>query len=110
LGSPLSIAAFIPEFSALLIGIGSVLIAIGIGYLVVSYRLMKGKAWAWSITLILSYLSIAVGIASLVAGNVLSVIHMIISVVIICISINRMLKGFLVNQQPQKFMNIHEKL
>ena len=69
-----------PEISVLLFGIGSVLIAIGIGYFVVSYGLMKGKEWAWSITLILSYIGIAFGIISIVGGNFLSVIHLIINI------------------------------
>ena len=76
----LVIAAIAHEISVLLFGIGSVLIAIGIGYFVVSYGLMKGKEWAWSITLILSYIGIAFGIISIVGGNFLSVIHLIINI------------------------------
>jgi len=78
--APLVIAAIAPEISVLLFGIGSVLIAIGIGYFVVSYGLMKGKEWVWSITLILSYIGTAFGIISIVGGNFLSVIHLIINI------------------------------
>jgi hypothetical protein len=67
--APLAIAAIVPEFGLLLIGIGSVLIAIGIGYLVVSYGLMRGKGWAWSITLILSYIGVVFSIISIIGGN-----------------------------------------
>lgn len=80
---PIVFAAFFPELGALLIGAGSVLIAIGIGYLVVSYGLMKGKGWAWSITLILSFISIAFGIGSVVGANYGAIITIIISGVII---------------------------
>lgn len=64
----LVIAAIAHEISVLLFGIGSVLVAIGIGYFVViaSYGLLKGKEWAWTITLILSYIGIAFGIISIV--------------------------------------------
>jgi uncharacterized membrane protein (DUF2068 family) len=79
----LALAAFAPELSILLVGVGAVLVAIGIGYIVVSYGLLKGKGWAWSITLILSYIGIAIGIASIVTGNLLSIIHLIINIVII---------------------------
>ncbi|HKG31595.1 MAG TPA: hypothetical protein VKA91_10005 [Nitrososphaeraceae archaeon] len=40
---PLALAAFLPEASGFLLASGGVLIAIGIGYLVVSYGLLKGK-------------------------------------------------------------------
>lgn len=62
----LVIAAIAHEINVLLFGIGSVLVAIGIGYFVVSYGLLKGKEWAWTITLILSYIGIAFGIISIV--------------------------------------------
>ena len=76
-------AAFVPELSIVLLGIAGILIAIGIGYLVVSYGLLKGKGWAWSITLILSYIGIALGIASIISGNLLSIIHLIINIAVI---------------------------
>lgn len=91
---PLAFAAFFPELGAILIATGSILIAIGIGYLVVSYGLMKGKGWAWSITLILSYISIVVGIVSLVGGNILSIIPIIISGVIIWYLYKQEIKRF----------------
>jgi uncharacterized membrane protein (DUF2068 family) len=90
----LAIAAIAPEFGLLLIGIGSVLIAIGIGYLVVSYGLMKGKGWAWSITLILSYVGVVFGIISIIGGNFLSIIHLIISIVIIWYLYRPQVKSF----------------
>lgn len=33
--------------------VGAVLLAIGIGYIVMTYGLLKGKGWAWTITVIL---------------------------------------------------------
>lgn len=44
--------------------IGAIVLAVGIGYLVVSYGLLKGKGWAWIITVILTIIAIAVQIVS----------------------------------------------
>ncbi len=46
------------------IAIGAIVLAVGIGYLVVSYGLLKGKGWAWIITVILTIIAIAVQIIS----------------------------------------------
>jgi hypothetical protein len=79
----LAAAAFVPELSILLIVTGGVLIAIGIGYLVVSYGLLKGKGWAWTVTLILSYIGIVTSIIAIVGGNFASIGHLVISIAII---------------------------
>ena len=44
--------------------IGGIVLAVGIGYLVVSYGLLKGKGWAWIVTLVLSIIAIIVQIIS----------------------------------------------
>lgn len=46
------------------IAIGAIVLAVGVGYLVVSYGLLKGKGWAWIITVILTIIAIAVQIVS----------------------------------------------
>jgi hypothetical protein len=46
------------------IAIGSIVLAVGVGYLIVSYGLLKGKGWAWIITVILTIIAIAVQIVS----------------------------------------------
>jgi uncharacterized membrane protein (DUF2068 family) len=79
----LAIGAFVPELSILLFASGGVLIAIGIGYLVVSYGLLKGKGWAWTVTLILSFIGIVFGIISIVGGNFFSIIQLVINVAIV---------------------------
>ena len=79
----MGLAAFVSELSIVLLGIAEVLIAIGIEYLVVSYGLLKGIGGAWSITLILSYIGIALSIASIMSGNFLSIIHLIINIAVI---------------------------
>jgi uncharacterized membrane protein (DUF2068 family) len=79
----LAFAAFIPELSLLLLAVGGVLVAIGIAYLVVSYGLMKGRGWAWSVTIILSYISIVFSIVAIASGNFASIPQLIISIIIV---------------------------
>jgi uncharacterized membrane protein (DUF2068 family) len=67
----------------LIVGIGVLLLALGIAYLVMAYGLWKGRAWAWTITLILMVIGIIVAIASIVAGNGASIVSIIIHAVVI---------------------------
>ena len=90
----LGIAALIPELSIVFLSIGAILIAIGIGYLAVSYGLLKGRGWAWSITLILSYIGIALAIVSIVTGNFLPIINLAINIVIVYILYRPQVKAF----------------
>ena len=80
---PLAFAAVLPEFSVYFVVIASILIAIGIAYLVVSYGLMKGRGWAWSVTIILSYIGIVFSIVAIVSGNFASIPQLIISIIIV---------------------------
>ena len=51
-------------FASIGLVIGCIVLAVGIGYLVVSYGLLKGKGWAWTITVVLSIIAIIVQIIS----------------------------------------------
>jgi tellurite resistance protein TehA-like permease len=42
---------------------------VGIGYLVVSYGLLKGKRWSWTITVVLLVIGIGINVASIVFGS-----------------------------------------
>lgn len=46
------------------VAIGAIVLAVGVGYLIVSFGLLKGKGWAWIITVILTIIAIAVQIVS----------------------------------------------
>lgn len=46
--------------------IGAILLAVGIGFLIVSYGLLKGKRWSWTITVILLFIGIAIDVASII--------------------------------------------
>jgi hypothetical protein len=65
------------------IAIGAVLIILGIISFIVAWGLLKGSGWAWTITIILSIISIIMGILSLVAGNFGSVVNIVIAGIII---------------------------
>jgi hypothetical protein len=66
------------------IGVASgVLIALGIAALVVAWGLIKGKVWAWIVTVILSIISIIMSIIAIAGGNFGSIISLIINGVIL---------------------------
>jgi hypothetical protein len=54
------------------ITIGAIVLAVGIGYLVVSYGLIKGMGWAWTTTVILTIISIVIQIISVVSASLVS--------------------------------------
>ena len=71
-------------FGGLGIAFGAVLVAIAIVSFIVAYGLLKGRGWAWTVTLILSIISIvwnAITIAT--AANLGGIVSIIISAVII---------------------------
>ena len=56
---------------------------VGSEYFVMSYGLWKGKEWAWTITVILSFIGMALGIVSIATANVGAIFHVIINGVIL---------------------------
>jgi Predicted membrane protein (DUF2127) len=52
--------------------IGSIVLAVGIGYLIVSYGLLKGKGWAWIVMIILTIIAIITQVASVISTSTLS--------------------------------------
>ena len=52
--------------------IGAIVLAVGIGYLVVSYGLLKGKRWVWTVTVILTIIAIVIQIISVVSTSMLN--------------------------------------
>jgi hypothetical protein len=65
------------------LAIGGILIAIGIFSFVVAYGLLKGKPWAWTLTVILSIISIVLNAISIATGNIASIVSIIISGIIL---------------------------
>ena len=74
-------------FQTFLGGIG---IAFGIGLLVISiasfvvaYGLLKGLGWAWTVTVVLSIISVVFNVISVATGNIAAIISIIISGIIL---------------------------
>ena len=65
------------------VGAGVALLALGIAYFVMAYGLLKGKGWAWTITVLLSYIGIALGLVSIVTGHVGAIFNVIINALIL---------------------------
>lgn len=53
--------------------LGMVMLILGIAYLIVSYGLLKGKVWAWAITIIVTIIGLIIQIiSSIVTGSITS--------------------------------------
>ena len=65
------------------LAIGGILIAIGILSFVFAYGLLKGRRWAWILTVILSIISIVLAAITIAAGSIPSIISIIISGIIL---------------------------
>jgi uncharacterized membrane protein (DUF2068 family) len=48
-----------------ILALGAVLLPIGIVSIIVAYGTFKGKRWAWIVTVVISYISIAVGVTEI---------------------------------------------
>jgi hypothetical protein len=51
---------------------GAIVLAIGIGYLVVSYGLLKGRGWAWITTVVLTIISIVIQLVFIITTSMLN--------------------------------------
>jgi hypothetical protein len=79
--SPMALQTFL---GGLGIAFGAVLVAIAIVSFVVAYGLLKGKGWAWTVSIILSIISIVWNVITLVtAANYGGIISIIISGIIL---------------------------
>jgi len=64
-------------------GVGIGLVVLGIAYLVMAYGLWRGKRWAWTITMILSFIGIVLGAISIVTGNNAAIFNLIINAIVL---------------------------
>jgi hypothetical protein len=65
--------------SGLNISIGGFVIGIAIFSFAVAYGLLKGRSWAWTISVILSTISVILNAVSIVGGNFSGIVPLIIS-------------------------------
>ncbi|MEW6605108.1 MAG: hypothetical protein AB1351_10550 [Thermoproteota archaeon] len=66
-----------------LAAVGGVMLALAVLSFVVAYGLLKGRSWAWMLTVILAIISIAVNAISIATGNLGGIVSVIISGVIL---------------------------
>jgi hypothetical protein len=74
-----------PSFliGAAAIAIGIIMIILGIVSFIVAYGLLKGMGWAWTLTVVLSIITIVLNAISIASGNFGGVISMIISAIVL---------------------------
>lgn len=70
-------------FGALGVAMGGIILALGIFSFIVAFGLWTGKSWAWTLTVVLSVISIALNAISLASANFGGVVSIIISAVIL---------------------------
>ena len=70
-------------FAAFVGVIGSILIFLGIASFVVAWGLLKGKGWAWIVTIIITIISLVFNALSIVSGNIGAIVGIVIDGVII---------------------------
>jgi uncharacterized membrane protein HdeD (DUF308 family) len=58
---------------------GVTILALGIAFVVISYGLLKGKGWAWTVTVVLSCIGIALGLVSVVTGHLDGIFNILIN-------------------------------
>jgi uncharacterized membrane protein (DUF2068 family) len=82
-----TVAPFLSGTQTFLVGLSAgacaAFLALGIAYFVMAYGLLKGKRWAWTVTLVLSSIGIALGFVSIVTGHIGAVLSVIINAVIL---------------------------
>src|SRR2546423_9738152 len=78
-----TILAILTVISGIGFLVSAILVPLGIANLVVAYGLWKGKRWAWTITLVLSFIGIALGLASIATGTIVAIWPVIINAIII---------------------------
>ena len=57
----------------------AVILALGIAYFVITYGLLKGKGWAWTVTVVLCCIGIALGLVSVVNGHLDGIFNILIN-------------------------------
>jgi uncharacterized membrane protein (DUF2068 family) len=70
-------------FAAFIGVIGSILIVLGIASFVVAWGLLKGKGWAWTVTIVITIISLVFNALSILSGNIGAIVGIIIDGVII---------------------------
>jgi hypothetical protein len=60
---------------------GVAILTLGIAYFVMAYGLLKGKGWAWTVTVVLCCTGIALGLVSVVTGRLDGIFNILINAI-----------------------------
>jgi uncharacterized membrane protein HdeD (DUF308 family) len=63
----------------MMVATGITILALGIAFVVISYGLLKGKGWAWTATVVLSCIGMALGLVSVVTGHLDGIFNILIN-------------------------------
>ncbi len=80
--------------SAIVIGLGVVVLILGILYLAVGIGFFGGKGWAWTLGMIVSVIGIILAIIQIAAGNVGSIVSLLIGALILYYLMRPHVKAF----------------
>ena len=58
---------------------GAAILALGVAYFVMAYGLLKGKGWAWTVTVVLCCIGISLGLVSVVNGHLDGIFNILIN-------------------------------
>jgi uncharacterized membrane protein HdeD (DUF308 family) len=58
---------------------GVAILTLGIAYFVVAYGLLKGKGWAWTVTVVLCCIGIVLGLVSVLTGHLDGIFNILIN-------------------------------
>jgi uncharacterized membrane protein HdeD (DUF308 family) len=58
---------------------GVAILTLGIAYFVMAYGLLKGKGWAWTVTVVLCCIGIALGLVSVTTGRLDGIFNILIN-------------------------------
>ena len=58
---------------------GAAILALGVAYFVMAYGLLKGKGWAWTVTVVLCCIGLALGLVSVVNGHLYGIFNILIN-------------------------------
>jgi hypothetical protein len=84
------------------IAVGAFTIALGIVSFIVAYGLMKGLCWAWTVTIVLSIISIISNAISIASGNFGGIVSIIISGVILYYLYRPHVKAYFGKDAPKR--------
>jgi uncharacterized membrane protein HdeD (DUF308 family) len=73
---------------------GVAILTLGIAYFVMAYGLLKGKGWAWTITVILCCIGIALGLVSVIMRHLDGIFNILINAFILYYIFRPYVKSF----------------